>query len=183
VPWIVARGGAGYAALGRGESLGTKVICLNERFERPGAYEVELGVPLRHLVEELGGGLRDDATLAAIEVGGPLGGLIGPDQLDLPLSFEALRAAGADLGHGSLIALDDRVDRDALLRHFWAFAASESCGTCAPCRLGTARGLELTDGGEPVPTGLLAAMEHGSLCAFGRSVPRVVRSVERVFGG
>jgi NADH:ubiquinone oxidoreductase subunit F (NADH-binding) len=122
----------------------------------------------------------------SIQVGGPLGGFIGPDALDTPLSFEGLRAAGADLGHGSLIAFDDRVDRGTLLRHFWRFAASESCGTCAPCRLGTRRGLEIAEGGERADAAeleeMLAAMERGSLCAFGRGVAPVVRSIERVYG-
>jgi NADH-quinone oxidoreductase subunit F len=184
VPWIVARGGAAYAALGTGESRGTKIVCLNERFANPGAYEVELGTPLRHLVEDLGGGLHDGAPLAAIEVGGPLGGLIGPGDLDTPLTFEALSAVGADLGHGSLIALDERLDAGAVLRHFWRFAASESCGTCTPCRLGTRHGLARAEAGDGDPEpDLLETMERGSLCAFGRAVPHVVRSVERVYGG
>ena len=187
LPWIVARGGAAYARLGVGDSRGTKVVCLNERFHNPGAYEVELGTPLRHLFDELGGGIRDGHAVRSIQVGGPLGGFIGPDDLDTPLSFEALREVGADLGHGSLIALDERLDRETLEQHFWRFAASESCGTCAPCRLGTRRGLELAEGtGDPEAAAcqdeMLAAMERGSLCAFGRGVPPVVRSIERVYG-
>jgi NADH-quinone oxidoreductase subunit F len=187
VPWIVARGGAAYAQLGVGESRGTKVVCLNERFRNPGAYEVELGTPLRRIFEELGGGPRDGSVVRSIQVGGPLGGFVDARDLDTPLSFEALREIGADLGHGSLIVLDDRVDRAMLERHFWRFAASESCGTCAPCRLGTQRGLERTEGrGDPDAATafeeMLEAMERGSLCAFGRSVPPVVRSIERVYG-
>jgi formate dehydrogenase iron-sulfur subunit len=188
VPWIVSRGGRAYASLGVGDSRGTKVVCLNERFNRPGAYEVELGTSVRQLFEELGGGLREGAVLASIQVGGPLGGFLGPDQLDTPLSFEALREAGADLGHGSLIALDERIGRAELLRHFWRFAAGESCGTCVPCRLGTRRGLELA-ADDPEASALeelagpMAAMERASLCAFGRAVPPVVRSIERVYGG
>jgi NADH:ubiquinone oxidoreductase subunit F (NADH-binding)/NADH:ubiquinone oxidoreductase subunit E len=187
VPWIVARGGAAYARLGVGESRGTKVVCLNERFRNPGAYEVELGTPLRRIFEELGGGPRDGSVVRSVQVGGPLGGFISPRDLDAPLTFEALRELGADLGHGSLIALDDRIDRTALEHHFWRFAASESCGTCVPCRLGTQRGLERAEGrADPdVATAfdeMLEAMERGSLCAFGRSVPPVVRSIERVYG-
>jgi NADH-quinone oxidoreductase subunit F len=188
VPWIVAHGGSAYAALGVGDSRGTKVVCLNERFQRPGAYEVELGVSVRSIIDDLGGGIRDGAELAAVQVGGPLGGFLAPDQLGTPLAFEPLREAGADLGHGSLIALDRRIDRAALLRHFWRFAASESCGTCVPCRLGTRRGLELATS-EPDASALEAlagpmeAMERASLCAFGSGVPPVVRSIERAYGG
>jgi NADH:ubiquinone oxidoreductase subunit F (NADH-binding) len=187
VPWIVDRGGAAYARLGVGDSRGTKVVCLNERFRNPGAYEVEFGIPLRRIFDDLGGGMREEDAVRSIQVGGPLGGFIGPDALDTPLTFEALREVGADLGHGSLIALDERVDADALRRHFWQFAASESCGTCAPCRLGTRRGLELAKGiGDPEAAAgmgeMLAAMERGSLCAFGRGVPPVVRSIDRVYG-
>jgi NADH:ubiquinone oxidoreductase subunit F (NADH-binding)/NADH:ubiquinone oxidoreductase subunit E len=187
VPWIVDRGGAAYWQLGVGASRGTKVVCLNERFHSPGAYEVELGTPLRRIFEDLGGGMRDGAEVGSIQVGGPLGGFIGPGDLDAPLTFEAMREIGADLGHGSLIAIDGQIDGDALRRHFWRFAASESCGTCAPCRLGTRRGLELAEGGgDPDAAGavdeMLATMERGSLCAFGRGVPPVVRSIDRVYG-
>ncbi|MDQ2676661.1 MAG: NAD(P)H-dependent oxidoreductase subunit E, partial [Actinomycetota bacterium] len=187
VPWIMANGGDAYARMGSGDSKGTKVVCLNERFERPGAYEVELGTSVATIIDECGGGLRDGAELAVLQVGGPLGGFLGPDRLDTPLTFEDLRAAGADLGHGSLVALDRRVDREALYRHFWSFAAAESCGTCVPCRLGTRRGLELAIA-EPGASAFaempaaMQAMERASLCAFGRSVPPVVRSIERAFG-
>jgi NADH:ubiquinone oxidoreductase subunit F (NADH-binding)/NADH:ubiquinone oxidoreductase subunit E len=187
VPWIVDRGGAAYSRLGVEASRGTKVVCLNERFSSPGAFEVELGTPLRHIFEELGGGLRDGAVAASIQVGGPLGGFIEPGDLDTPLTFEAMREIGADLGHGSLIAVDGRVDGDALRRHFWRFADAESCGTCAPCRLGTRRGLELAEGrvrpgGGSSTNEMLSGMELGSLCAFGRAVPPVVRSIDRVYG-
>jgi bidirectional [NiFe] hydrogenase diaphorase subunit len=188
VPWIVGHGGEAYATRGRGDSRGTKVVCLNERFRNPGAYEVELGSSVRWIVEELGGGIESGHELRVLQVGGPLGGFLGADQLDTPLSFEALREAGADLGHGSLIAIDERVDRSDVERHFWRFAANESCGTCAPCRLGTRQGLELAEGrGGPASaearSDMFAALEHGSLCAFGRSIPNVARSLERAWSG
>jgi NADH:ubiquinone oxidoreductase subunit F (NADH-binding)/NADH:ubiquinone oxidoreductase subunit E len=187
VPWIVAHGGDAYAGLGVGDSRGTKVVCLNERFQRPGAYEVELGISVAEIIDELGGGLRDGAELAALQVGGPLGGFLGPEQLETPLTFDGLREAGADLGHGSLVALDRRIDRAALLRHFWEFAASESCGTCVPCRLGTRRGLELATADPDASAlealaGPMEAMERASLCAFGRGVSPVVRGIERAYG-
>jgi NADH-quinone oxidoreductase subunit F len=189
VPWIVARGGDAYARHGAGGSKGTKVVCLNERFSNPGAYEVELGVGLRYLFEELGGGLRDGHTLRSLQVGGPLGGFIGPQHLDVPLAFDTLQAAGADLGHGSLVAIDEHVPAHELFLHVWRFAANESCGMCAPCRIGTLRGLEAAQQlaqGEPpdaaTMNALLRTMQQGSLCAFGKSVPGVVRSVIDVYG-
>jgi NADH:ubiquinone oxidoreductase subunit F (NADH-binding) len=188
VPWIVDRGGAAYARLGAGDSKGTKVVCLNERFTHPGAYEVELGVSLRYVFEELGGGLRDRHVLRSLQVGGPLGGFIAPDHLDVPLSFDALRAVGADLGHGSLVAVDEHIPPHELFIHVWRFAAAESCGTCAPCRVGTRRGLEMAERlaeGEPPDAAsfeaLLDTMGQGSLCAFGKGVPGVVRSLLRVY--
>ncbi|WP_183101556.1 NADH-ubiquinone oxidoreductase-F iron-sulfur binding region domain-containing protein, partial [Nocardioides pelophilus] len=140
VPAILADGGAAYARLGHPLESGTSLVCLTERFARPGAYEVELGTPLRRIVEELGGGLVDDAPLRALQVGGPLGGFLAPSQLDLPLLESALAPAGVALGHGSLVAIDARVSRADLLAHLWRFGAEESCGACTPCREGTRRG-------------------------------------------
>jgi NADH:ubiquinone oxidoreductase subunit F (NADH-binding)/NADH:ubiquinone oxidoreductase subunit E len=190
VPWIVSRGGNAYARLGIGDSRGTKLVCLNERFARPGVYEVELGVTLRQICEQLGGGLRDGRELRSLQVGGPLGGFLGPDELDTPLTFNALQAAGAALGHGSLIAFDEHTSAAALLRHIWQFAADESCGTCFPCRIGSRRGLEISDrAGAGMDTDavqiqeeLLETMGKASLCGFGESVPISVRSLMRVYG-
>jgi NADH:ubiquinone oxidoreductase subunit F (NADH-binding)/NADH:ubiquinone oxidoreductase subunit E len=182
VPWIVTRGGAAYARFGMGDSRGTKVVCLNERFRNPGAYEVELGVSIDYLFHGLGGGLRGDAGLRALQIGGPLGGFLPEDGLDVPLAFESLREAGGDLGHGSIIAVDSAVSGRELLEHVWRFAASESCGTCAPCRVGTLRGLESARSGTTASEehgALLRTLEAGSLCAFGRSVPQAVRSLAR----
>jgi NADH-quinone oxidoreductase subunit F len=190
VPWVVGHGGAAYARLGHPDQRGTKLVCLSQLFRRPGVYEVEFGVPLRHLVEDLGGGLRDGHALRAVQIGGPLGGFLTPDQLDLPLLTKPLDQAGAALGHASLIAIDTAMPAQAILRHEWAFGAAESCGACTPCRVGTRRGLELTDritdpgaaeaalaGQEP----LLEVLDVASLCAFGRGVSGAVRSVLRVY--
>jgi NADH:ubiquinone oxidoreductase subunit F (NADH-binding)/NADH:ubiquinone oxidoreductase subunit E len=189
VPWIVARGGKAYHRHGVAGSRGTKVVCLNERFRNPGAYEVELGTSLRAIFEEMGGGVAGGHGVRSIQVGGPLGAFISPEELDTPLSFDALRAVGAELGHGSLIAIDERVSAAALLISVWRFAASESCGTCVPCRVGTRRGLEGAErlaAGEaglgPEQDRLLETMRLGSLCAFGRGVPQAVRSLVRVYG-
>ncbi len=180
LPAIVADGGAGYAERGWPPETGTIVVCLNERFRRPGAYEVELGTPLRDIVVGLGGGLEEGRRLRALQVGGPLGGFLGANQLDIPLLESALSAAGATLGHASMIAIDDQVPPRALLRHVWEFGASESCGMCTPCREGTRHGASDPETAAR-DNGLLDVMATASLCPFGRRLPRVIRSLLRVY--
>ncbi|KES09097.1 NADH dehydrogenase [Streptomyces toyocaensis] len=185
VPWIVARGGEAYARRGTPEETGTKLVCLSERFARPGVYEVELGTSLRRIVTALGGGLKDGSDLTAVQVGGPLGGFLGPDALDVPLTTAGLSARGAALGHAGLVAVDQYVAPRDLLRHVWEFAAAESCGACSPCRVGSRRGLELAGAG--VGPGdewgrLAHVLTEASLCAFGRRIPPAVRSLARVYG-
>lgn len=179
VPAILADGGADYARLGRAPETGTLLVCLSERFARPGAYEVELGTPLRVIVEQLGGGLAGGATLRALQVGGPLGGFLAPSRLDLPLLESALATAGVSVGHGSLVAIDAGVSRAALLAHLWQFGASESCGACTPCREGTRRGAVDPARASNDPA-LLDLMGQASLCAFGRRLPAAVRSLMAV---
>jgi NADH:ubiquinone oxidoreductase subunit F (NADH-binding)/NADH:ubiquinone oxidoreductase subunit E len=189
VPWIVHRGAAAYRKLGKAHAPGTKIVCLNERFVRPGAYEVEFGVPLRTICEQLGGGLRDGRVLRALQVGGPLGGFVGPNELDVELTVPALQKRGVELGHGSLVAFDDRVSGLEILLHLWTFAADESCGNCTPCRIGSRRGLELAK--RFLPEGahgtglethkrLLDTMTEASLCGFGRGVAPAISSFMRL---
>jgi NADH:ubiquinone oxidoreductase subunit F (NADH-binding)/NADH:ubiquinone oxidoreductase subunit E len=189
--WIVERGGEAYAARGTERSRGTKLVCLNVAFSRPGVYEVEFGHPLETICLELGGGLRDGHTLRSLQVGGPLGGFLGPDELDLPFSIEGLRERGVELGHGSLVAFDERVSGPELLLHVWRFADDENCGTCSPCRIGSRRGLELAErvargraeqGDRVLLDELLETMETASLCGFGQGVPAPVRGILRIYG-
>ncbi|MFF0862097.1 NAD(P)H-dependent oxidoreductase subunit E [Nonomuraea sp. NPDC003560] len=184
IPWIVEHSGNAYAARGTPSETGTKLVCLSERFARPGCYEVEIGTPVRRIVDELGGGLREGAELAVVQVGGPLGGFLAADQLDVPLSETDLAARGAALGHAGLVAFDQRIDPADVLRHVWEFAAAESCGACSPCRVGSRRGLEIVRAEQPGEEyeRLLRVMGEASLCAFGRRVPAAVRSLVRAFG-
>ncbi|WP_225101669.1 NAD(P)H-dependent oxidoreductase subunit E [Streptomyces sp. CoH27] len=185
VPWIVAHGGAAYARRGVPEQTGTKLVCLSERFARPGCYEVEFGTRLERVVSELGGGLRDGAELAVVQVGGPLGGFLPADGLDVPLTERDLTARGAALGHAGLVAFDDSVEPREVLRHLWVFADAESCGACSPCRVGSRRGLRLAATGGPPDPGYgrwMRVMEEASLCAFGRRIPPAVRSLARAYG-
>lgn len=187
VPWIVRRGGDAYARRGAPPETGTKLVCLSERFARPGCYEVELGTPVLRIVTELGGGLKDGSELNVVQVGGPLGGFLAADRLAVPLTEAALAAHGAALGHAGLVAFDQRVRPEEVLRHVWEFAAAESCGACSPCRVGSRRGLDIVAGAVGAPAGqeytrLLRVMSEASLCAFGRRVPAAVRSLARAYG-
>lgn len=185
VPWIVRRGGAAYAQRGTPDETGTKLVCLSERFAHPGAYEVELGTPIGRIVHTLGGDLRDGAQLAVLQVGGPLGGFLPADGLDVPLSEAGLAAHGASLGHAGMVAFDASLEPLDVLRHIWAFAAAESCGACSPCRVGSRRGLEFAQAGEPPGAAyahMLRVLSEASLCAFGRRIPPAVRSLVRAYG-
>ncbi|MFI8521233.1 NAD(P)H-dependent oxidoreductase subunit E [Streptomyces sp. NPDC085481] len=185
VPWIVAHGGTAYARRGVPDETGTKLVCLSERFARPGAYEVELGTPVGDIVTRFGGGLKDGRELVALQIGGPLGGFLAGTALDVPLTTAALAEHGAALGHAGMVAFDADTDPYELLRHIWEFAADESCGACSPCRVGTRRGFGLAQGrggpGESYER-LARLMGEASLCAFGRRVPAAVRSLSRAYG-
>jgi NADH:ubiquinone oxidoreductase subunit F (NADH-binding) len=187
VPWIVRHGGDAYTRMGTAEENGTVVVSLSQGFARPGAYEVQIGVTVGHVVHLLGGGLRDGHALRALQVGGPLGGFLGPDDLDLPLSEAGLRSRGVTLGHGGVVAFDGRVSGEEVLRNLWSFIDAESCGMCSPCRVGSRRGLGLAErpNGPAVSMAreqVLRSMASGSLCAFGKRVPNAVRSLARVYG-
>lgn len=138
VPWIIQRGGEALQRLGFSRSRGNKVVSLNSLFERPGLYEVEFGVPVRHIVEDLGGGLKT-GTLKGVIIGGPLAGIIPPHLLYTPLGFEELHAIHASVGHGGIVAFDEHTSIPELVHHVFSFGAYESCGKCTPCRLGGRR--------------------------------------------
>ncbi|MFC8842065.1 NAD(P)H-dependent oxidoreductase subunit E [Streptomyces griseoincarnatus] len=185
VPWIVRCGGRTYARRGTPDETGTKLVCLSERFARPGCYEVELGTPVRRIVTGLGGGLKDGVGLTALQVGGPLGGFLAADALDVPLTEAGLSARGAALGHAGLVAFDERLAPEDVLRHVWEFAAAESCGACSPCRVGSQLGLEWASAGAPPDQEwerLSRLLTEASLCAFGRRIPPAVHSLARAYG-
>ncbi|HEY7547033.1 MAG TPA: NADH-ubiquinone oxidoreductase-F iron-sulfur binding region domain-containing protein, partial [Blastocatellia bacterium] len=138
IPWIIRKGGDAYRRLGFSNSRGTKVVSLNSLFNRPGLYEIEFGVSVRHIVEELGGGLKT-GEIRGVIIGGPLAGIIPPPLLDTPFGFEELRAIGASVGHGGAVAFDERTSIPELIHHVFDFGAYESCGRCTPCRAGSRR--------------------------------------------
>jgi len=182
LPFIVAYGAAAYASLGTEDSRGTKVFALNSLFVRPGLYEVELGTPLSTLAFDLGGGLVSGAPRGII-VGGPLAGIVHRSRFDVPLAFGALRAIGASLGHGGVIAFDERTTILELVHHVFEFGAFESCGRCTPCRLG-ARAIADATGAEASARldesafeRLVHALSRTSLCGLGTGLGEFATSV------
>lgn len=188
VPFIVADGGMAYSAMGSAASTGTKALCLNRGFARPGIVEVEFGIPLREVIESLGGGARDGRPLAAVLIGGPMGSVLVPEDWDVPVCYGAMRERGIELGHGGLIAVPEDADFRTLLEHWIRFMVDESCGKCVPCRLGSQCAANAFGSGRPADEirgrleELFTAMEQGSLCAFGQSLPHPMRQLIRHFG-
>ncbi len=184
VPWIIVHGGEAYRALGFSRSRGTKALSLNSLFARPGLYEVEFGVTVRHIVEELGGGLRS-GTLKGVIIGGPLAGIVPPALLDTPLGFEELHAIGASVGHGGVVAFDESISIADLLHHVVSFGAYESCGKCTPCHLGSRR-LEQILARHTAPdaevASLVAALRTASLCGHGAGIGEFATSALAHFG-
>jgi NADH-quinone oxidoreductase subunit F len=142
IPLILEMGGEAYARIGTEGSTGPKLFCLSGHVETPGTYEVEFGATLRDLID-LAGGVRGGAPIKAILLGGAAGVFVGPESLDLPLTFEATRAAGATLGSGVIMVFDETVDLVDTLRRIAQFFRDESCGQCVPCRVGSVRQEEL----------------------------------------
>jgi NADH:ubiquinone oxidoreductase subunit F (NADH-binding)/NADH:ubiquinone oxidoreductase subunit E len=181
IPFIALHGAEAYQALSPGATPGTKLVCLNDRFVRPGMYEVRFGTPVSEICNELGGGLVDGRSIKAVQIGGPLGGILPASKLDTPFDFDELAAEGCMVGHGGILAFDDRTDARALARHLLRFGAHESCGKCFPCRIGLQRAFEMVDRPGDLDRerleALLETLELGSLCAHGGGMPAPIRSL------
>ena len=193
VPMILADGGSAYAGLGFEKSRGTSVFQLAGNVRRGGIVEVAFGIPIRELVEEFGGGTGSGGPVKAVQIGGPLGAYLPPDQFDLELAYETLAGADAMVGHGGVVVFDDTMDAAAMARFAMEFCAIESCGKCTPCRIGAIRGVEVIDrlpGAADdgvrrtqltVLDDLCTTMTKGSLCAMGGLTPMPVRSALKHF--
>lgn len=190
VPWILSNTGETFASYGFSKSRGTKVVSLNSLFQRPGLYEVEFGIRVRDIVEEIGGGLRH-ATLKGVIIGGPLAGVIPPNLLDTPFGFEELREIGASVGHGGVIAFDAGTSVTELVHHVFSFGAYESCGKCTPCRLGAkrieeifatiARGESASREEQREFLDLVNVLKVASLCAHGTGLAEFADSILRYY--
>ena len=190
VPWIIKHGGEAYSKLGFSKSHGTKVLSLNSLFNNPGLYEVEFGVTVRHIIEELGGGLRGGGQLKGVIIGGPIIGMIPPHLIDTPLGFEELGAIGAGVGHGGVVAFDENTSIPDLVEHVFSFGSYESCGKCTPCRSGSSRIEEIftnaiagdaTKADLQECRDLVTALKLTSLCGHGTGLARFAESILRYY--
>ncbi len=190
IPHIILRGAAWFAGIGTEQSRGPKIFCVSGHVNRRGAYELPLGTTLRELIYEHAGGVREGRAVKADIPGGTSTGMLGADKMDVPMAFETLQAAGSGLGTGGVIVMDESTDMVEVTRHIAGFYAHESCGQCAPCRLGSERMLEIltniTAGlGTIEDLDLLreygGGMQRGSLCPLGQAAPLPVLSALNQF--
>jgi len=181
---IFKLGSESYKNIGNGRSLGTKLVSLDGYFNNPGLYEVDLGTPVSYIIDEIGGGFNDD--IKAIQVGGPLGGIVPVNILKtLTLDFEDFSEKGFLLGHASFVCIPKSFSAVEYAKHLFAFTAHESCGKCFPCRLGSTRGKEMLESAleedikfsEELIHDLLQTMEVGSLCALGGGLPLAIKNL------
>jgi NADH-quinone oxidoreductase subunit F len=188
---ILRIGGPAFAALGTERSTGTRLFCLSGCVQRPGLYEYEFGVTLREVIDAAGG-VRGGRPLRAVLLGGAAGSFVGPGALDMPLTFEGAREAGATLGSGVVLVLDDSVDIGALLNRIARFFRDESCGQCVPCRVGTVRQEELVARlarGAPLGSveaemtllaDIVSVTRDASICGLGQTAVAAVESAVRL---
>jgi NADH-quinone oxidoreductase subunit F len=192
VPLIIANGAQWYRSIGPENSPGTKAFALTGNIENTGLIEVPMGTTLREVIFEVGGGMRDGGTFKAVQIGGPSGGCLTEQHLDLPLDFDSLKKAGAMIGSGGLVVMDSNTCMVEVARFFMNFTQNESCGKCVPCREGTRRMLAILDRivageGEPGDIDLLLELadtiSETSLCGLGKTAPSPVASTIKSFRG
>ncbi|WP_417742867.1 formate dehydrogenase beta subunit [Salipiger sp.] len=188
VPVIFEKGAAHYADFGLGRSKGTIPLQIAGNVRHGGLFETAFGMSLGQIVEDLGGGTASGRAVKAVQVGGPLGAYLSPEQFDTPFGYEEFDGQGALIGHAGLVVFDDSADMLGMARFAMEFCAVESCGKCTPCRIGAVRGVETLDriaagdtGAIPLLTDLCETMQDGSLCALGGFTPYPVMSALRLF--
>jgi NADH-quinone oxidoreductase subunit F len=185
VPWILRNGPKTFAAHGTEHSKGTKVFALAGKVQRGGLVEVPMGITIRQIVEEIGGGIEHGRSLKAVQIGGPSGGCVPASMADTPIDYESLVHAGAIMGSGGMVVLDENDCMVDIARYFLAFTQDQSCGKCTFCRIGTKRMLELLDTlctgkGKQGDIEKLIELGHHiqrtSLCGLGKTAPNPVLS-------
>jgi len=190
VPWIIRHGVERFRAIGTAHSAGTKVFSLTGKIRCGGLIEVPMGITLREIVEQIGGGIAGGRAFKAVQIGGPSGGCIPAERADLPVDFEELVGAGAMMGSGGLVVLDERDCMVDIARYFLTFTQSQSCGRCTFCRVGTRRMLDILDrlcegkgaaGDIERLEELARAVASASLCGLGKTAPNPVLTTIRYF--
>jgi NADH-quinone oxidoreductase subunit F len=190
VPLIIDKGWEWYAGIGTENSKGTKIFSLVGKINNTGLVEVPMGVTLRKIIFDIGGGIPDGKEFKAVQTGGPSGGCIPEDMLDLPVDFDELDKVGSMMGSGGMIVMDETTCMVDIARYFLDFLKEESCGKCVPCREGITRSLEILNRicngrGRPEDIPLLEELSetiHGfSLCALGQTAPNPVLSTLKYF--
>ena len=190
VPHIISKGAEWYAQLGTKDSKGTKIFSLVGKINNTGLVEVPMGITLRKIVEDIGGGVKNNKKFKAIQTGGPSGGCIPESMLDLPLDYETLAKVGSIMGSGGLIVMDEDTCMVDVALYFLKFTQEESCGKCVPCRIGTAQMVDIltriTEGeGEEADIerleNLALTMKNHSLCGLGQTAANPVLTTLRYF--
>ncbi|WP_277998710.1 NADH-quinone oxidoreductase subunit NuoF [Moorella sulfitireducens (nom. illeg.)] len=190
VPFIIKNGGRWFAAMGTEKSKGTKVFCLTGKIKNTGLIEVPMGITLREIIFDIAGGIQDDKQFKAVQIGGPSGGCLPEDKLDLPVDYDSLTAAGAIMGSGGMVVMDENTCMVDVARFFLNFTQAESCGKCTPCREGTKRMLEILtricegEGRmEDLDTleALARVVKNTALCGLGQTCPNPVLSTLHYF--
>ncbi len=190
IPQIIVNGPEWFASMGTENSKGTKVFALGGKIHNTGLVEVPMGTTLREIVEEIGGGVPNGKKFKAAQTGGPSGGCIPAEHLDVPIDYDNLKAIGSMMGSGGLIVMDEDTCMVDIAKFFLEFTVDESCGKCTPCRIGTRRMLEIL---EKITKGqatmedldkleeLCSHLQSNSLCALGQTAPNPVISTLRYF--
>ncbi|MGI9550489.1 MAG: NADH-ubiquinone oxidoreductase-F iron-sulfur binding region domain-containing protein [Aurantibacter sp.] len=176
IPYILQHGAAAYKKLGTNQTPGVKLICLDGLFNQPGIVEVAMGTQLDEVIYTWGGGFK--MPVKALQIGGPLGGIVPISQTKkLTIDYESFKSNGFDLGHASIVSIPESFPMIKYLEHLFEFTAHESCGKCAPCRIGSIRGKELIKEAQSSKASLqllkdlLETLEQGSLCGLGKTLP------------
>ena len=187
---IIRNGGAWFASIGTEKSKGTKVFALAGTIRNIGLIEVPMGISLREIIEEIGGGIPGGKAFKAVQTGGPSGGCIPNAHLDIPVDYDSLKTLGTMMGSGGMIVMDETCDMVDVARYFMEFCMSESCGKCIPCRTGTQQMHALldkiaqsqaTEQDLALLEELCEVVQATSLCGLGQSAPNPVLSTLRYF--
>ena len=190
VPIIINRGADWFAGIGTEKSSGTAVFALTGKVANCGLIEVPMGITMREIIYEIGGGIPDGKEFKAVQTGGPSGGCLPASHLDNPIDYDSLNAAGSIMGSGGMVVMDETTCMVDIARYFLDFTQKETCGECIPCRLGTKQMLDMlvdiTEGkGKPEDIDLLVdmgeAIKKGSLCGLGQTAPNPVLTTIRYF--